>query len=752
MLRFLRDAALLLLVSPVAAAITLDGRLDEPEWSQAARIGELVTVSPLTGDVPPYDTDVRVHSDERGLFFGIRVEQPASERRTRQRTARDAQARADRVNLLLDLDGRGVTAYEFTITISGGIQDAIVTNQRSFAYDWDGLWHHAVHEEDDHWSVEVHLPWTVAPMGPIVDGRRRIGVYVSRVLEGRGQRYSFPGYDFEHPTFITDMARIEIAAWQRPALDLIPYASVDIDRLRDREELRSGVDVFWKPTGRQQLSLALRPDFGQVESDDLVVDFSAIETFFSEKRPFFTENQSLFTLPTTSGGQLLNTRRIGAAPDAGPEGSSDIDLAVKYSIATERSEWGVLVAREDDSTLAEGRDFHALRGRWRGERSGIGYLGTVVQRPTLQREATVHALDGQWYPLAGLSLRAQAIATEVDQQANAFNRETVVDQRGAGGWLRADYAPGPRLLQRLELSRYDRDYQINDLGYMRRNDLVEFFSTTSLYTRRYPDASRLQSSQWQLEALVRENLDGERIGASAYIGRSLRLRDTTAIDAYLVLRAPFVDDLITRGNGKVTLPARHEARLRAETPRLGRWRVSGYLRYLEEGVGGGAREVLLEPILYLSEDFTSSLRLTRLDSSDWLIWRGGDRLASFEREQFTAFWNLNWFPAARHEVRLRAQYIGLRAAARRSFVAEAGRLRELPLSTPDFALGTLGLQLRYRYEFGPQRELFLVYSRGGANEVEDAIDDRLPGFGSLFDETRARVTADQVIAKLRWRF
>jgi hypothetical protein len=748
MLRFLRDTALLLLFAPAVSAITLDGRLDEPEWTQAARLGALVTVSPLTLDPPPFGTDVRVHSDERGLFFGIRAEQPAGERRTRQRTARDAQARADRVNLLLDLDGRGVTAYEFTITISGGIQDAIVTNQRSFAYDWDGLWHHAVHEDEDYWSVEVHLPWTVAPMGPIVDGKRSIGVYVSRVLEGRGQRYSFPAYDFEHPTFIADMARIEVAAWQRPALDLLPYVSIDVDRLRDDEQVRTGIDVFWKPTGRQQLSLALRPDFGQVESDDLVVDFSAIETFFSEKRPFFTENQSLFTLPTTSGGQLLNTRRIGAAPDAGPEGSSDIDLAVKYSIAAERTEWGVLAAREDDASVAEGRDFYALRSRWRGESSGIGYLGTFVQRPTLQREATVHALDGQWYPLAGLSLRGQAIATDVRQQANPFNRRIELDQQGTGAWVRADYAPGPRLLQRFELSRYDRDYQINDLGYMRRNDLIELFSTTSLYTRRYPDASRLQSSQWQLEALLRENLDGDRIHASAYVGRSLRLRDTTALDAYAVFRAPFVDDLITRGNGKVTLPARHEARLRAETPRLGRWRVSGYLRYLEEGVGGGAREVSLEPILYLSEDFTSSLRMTRLDSSDWLIWRGGDRLASFEREQLTLFWNLNWFPAARHEVRLRAQYIGLRATAQRSFVAAHGRLLEQPLADGDFALATLGLQLRYRYEFAPQRELFLVYSRGGGDEVED----RLPGFGSLFDEARARVTADQFIAKLRWRF
>ena len=156
-------------------AIELDGRLDEPEWAGAQRVGELMTISPLTRETPPFATEVRVHSDERGLFFGLRVQQPKGEPRTRHRTARDAQARADRINLMLDLDGGGVTGYEFTVSISGGVQDAIISNQRSFAYDWDGLWHWAVHEDDGFWSVEVYLPWTVAPMGPIVDGKRRIG-------------------------------------------------------------------------------------------------------------------------------------------------------------------------------------------------------------------------------------------------------------------------------------------------------------------------------------------------------------------------------------------------------------------------------------------------------------------------------------------------------------------------------------------------------------------------------------------------
>lgn len=731
-----------------AAAINLDGRLDDPEWSQAQRLGDLLMVSPLTRETPPYATEVLVHSDERGLFFGFHVEQPSREPRTRHRTARDAQARADRVNLIVDLEGRGVTAYEFTLTISGGIQDAIVTQQRSFAYDWDGLWHYAVHEEAEYWSAEIHLPWAIAPMAEIVDGRRTIGVYVSRVLEARGQRYSHPGYDFEHPTFVADMARIEVAAWDRASLDLLPYVLIDHDRLRRRDDTRAGLDVFWRPDGRHQLALTLRPDFGQVESDDLVVDFSAIETFFSEKRPFFTENQSLFSAPTSNGGQLVNTRRIGARPDLGPEGATDIDAAVKYTGAGQRGDWGVLLALEDDSSVARGREYGVLRGRWRGVDGGLGYLGTYTRRPSLAREAQVHAIDGEWYPAAGLSVRGQAIHTRIDQQAVAGAGTAAIDTRGLGVWLRADYAPSSRLLQRLEVSRFDRDYQINDLGYMRRNDYLELFSATTWYTRRYPADSRLQSSHWRLEALGRQNLDGERLQASAYLGRVLRLRNTANVEAWLGVRAPFVDDLITRGHGPVRLPGRKEAWTYAQSPRWRALRVAGRLRYLEEGVGAGAWEAMLEPTLYLSEDFTTSLRMTRLASRDWLIWRGADRLASYRRDQFSVFWDLNWFPAARHELRWRTQFIGLSARGQRSFRARDGQLVEIEPIDRDFALGTLAVQLRYRYEFAPQSELYLVYSRGGLGE----FDEVRASFGTLFDESRARVTADQILAKLRWRF
>src|SRR3546814_5214192 len=107
-----------------------------------------------------------------------------------------------------------------------------------------------------------------------------------------------------------------------------------------------------------QLTATINPDFGQVESDDLVVNFGANETFFSDKRPFFTENQGIFEFGTPSdNSQLLYTRRVGSLADDG-SGPGDITAAVKLNGNLGEYKYGLFAAEEADDV---GRSFRALR-------------------------------------------------------------------------------------------------------------------------------------------------------------------------------------------------------------------------------------------------------------------------------------------------------------------------------------------------------------------------------------------------------
>jgi hypothetical protein len=737
--------ALLLWFAQQAAASTespiqIDGRLDETAWAAAQRINDFRTVQPLTRARPEWRTEVRVLSREDGLYFGLRAEQPAGVPRTRHPTRRDAQARADRFNVIIDFEGEGSTAYEFTVSLSGGIQDAIVTGQNNFRYDWDGVWQQAVAEDEEGWSAEIRLPWGIAPVGRIEDGRSRIGLYLSRVVEQAGLRFSHPHYDFENPTFVADMARLEIAAWNPLKLDLVPYVSVADDRLAGRSERRAGADLYLA-RGGQRLNATWQPDFGQVESDALVVDFSAIEVFFSEKRPFFTENQALFEVPIGNGGLLVNTRRIGAAPDAGAAGLSEIEGALKYTCSFGRADFGALVASEEDSSGALGRDFRVLRARYRAMAGEYGLSLTETLRPSLEREAQATAADLLWRPLEGLQLRAAAGQARIEQSGR--------DSRAGFGWLRMDHVVSPSFRQEYEFNRYGRGLELNDLGYLPRGDLSQLRAEHTWYTRSHTADSRLRSSYWEGELMHQRNGAGDRLHAGLRLVRGWQFRSADALTAQLNLRSPFVDDLVLRGNGRVHLPSQHSGSLRLQSRRLGSWLfdLGGWL--YQQGLSGWTRELQFTPTWFIGERFTSSLTLAQIDGSDWLIWDGGNRLGRYAQRRSRTDWTLEWFPRPRHELRLRAQYVGLQVRALEAFsVDAAGRLQ--PATAPsDFSLGTLAAQLRYRYQFGELRDFYLVFSRGWRyfGEDEDA-----QGLGALFDRARANETANQILAKLRWGF
>ena len=132
--------------------------------------------------------------------------------------------------------------------------------------------------------------------------------------------------------------------------------------------------MSWKIAPNLGLAATLNPDFGQVESDELVVDFSAIETVLTDKRPFFTENQGIFDLRTPANGQLIYTRRIGAAPDDGSAGSSDIDAALKLTGTAGSLVYGAFVAQEDEYDQDLGRRFAAARLALPFEHARLGYL------------------------------------------------------------------------------------------------------------------------------------------------------------------------------------------------------------------------------------------------------------------------------------------------------------------------------------------------------------------------------------------
>ncbi|HET6545961.1 MAG TPA: DUF5916 domain-containing protein, partial [Rhodanobacteraceae bacterium] len=395
-----------------AVAIEVDGHINAIEWSGARHVTDFRQTQPLTGKPASLPTEAWVLATPEGLAVAFRLAQPPGVPRTSQRVQRDFEDQVDRVNVMVDFDGDGRTGYNFTISSTNGVYDAVITNETTFNKDWDGSWTHATSQDTVGWSAEVLIPWYTAPMHKAAGGRRNIGLYLDRVIGSTGERDAWPAASFQRSRFLSDFERVEVRAYSQSLLAITPYASALYDNVHSRSRLQEGADIFWKPNGQFQLTAALNPDFGQVESDDLVVNFGATETYFSDKRPFFTENQGIFDFSLLDDNSaLVYTRRVGGPADDG-RGAGDIDAAVKINGSVGTTSYGVLAADEDGEA---GRFFGAARLTHDFGQQSLGALLTRVERPWLDRDATVLGIDHHWKPTPDFTLGTNLIGSDILQ-------------------------------------------------------------------------------------------------------------------------------------------------------------------------------------------------------------------------------------------------------------------------------------------------------------------------------------------------
>ena len=740
--------------APAEAALVIDGRLDEPEWQQAQRYTDFLTTEPNTQAEPELGTTVLVHSDVTGLYIGFICDQPESVERIRTRGQRDQVIPGDRVVVMLDFDGSGTTGYEFTAYLGGEKQDAIISRQVKYNYDWDPEWDYAAHETGDQWFIEYRIPWNVAPLGPATDGKRTIGAFFQRVVIKAGRRYSIPANAYARATFVADMRKIQVAAHDPAQLDVYPYVSHTRDVLAEEHDTRAGVDIFWKPNGRHQLTLTANPDFGHVESDQLVVNFSALPTFFPDKRPFFTENLGLFSTEFN----VLYTRRIGAAPDGQFAGQSDILGAAKYTGSTGPVDYGFIGAVEDDTALAEGRNFHVGRTRWQATPSlSLGWLGTHVERPELDRTADVNALDFNWSIAPGISFGGQGMVTQVDDA----EEHPILNPKGSGsgGSVLFRYAPGGRVDHWTVLTTKNQDFNINDAGFMSRPSEHWFESETTVFWRNWPADSSIQEQKFRLYGQHHYNDRGDRLQAFVQAHYTVIRRDTRQFGLkWAGSGIGGVDDLLTRGNGNIQTPIGH--RIDA----FYNMRQSGMFRgYTQVGCGqsnfengcDGFHLFYMEPGFYPHDTFSMTGTLEFYDFADDMQWRplNGDpadsRVATFKYEQQYVALNFNWFPVNRHEVRAKFQWVGSSGDFLRAYRPNAdANLVEVNEPVDDFSFTITGIQLRYRWMFAPESDLFLVWSRGGFDSLVETERNQ----GEALRRGLENETDSQFLLKARYRF
>jgi len=731
-------AVLLLLASASAAAVEVDGFIDTEEWREVRYISDFRKTQPLTREPGSLKTEAWVMATPEGLAVAFRNEHPPSVPRTNQRVQRDFNEQVDRVNLMVDYDGDHRTGYNFTVASTGAIYDAVITNEANFNADWDSVWQYAVTEDENSWSVEMLIPWHVAPMRDAEGETRTLRIYLDRVIGATGERMAWPMASYERPRFLSDFAALEVTSYSQSLLAITPYASGLYDNISGDTDADAGVDVFWKPNGQVQLTATLNPDFGQVESDDLVVSFDAIETFISDKRPFFTENQGLFEFTTPSDySQLLYTRRIGGPADDGV-GAGDITGALKLNGSVGAFKYGLFSADERGEA---GRTFSAARLVRDFSNHNIGVMATHVDRPFLDREALVYGIDHNWRPSPRWNVRTRLMMSDIEYAGE--------ETRDSGATLWADYEMDHGWRQQWILMHFGDELEINDAGYLARNNENYAHWQVSKRFTDLPADSRYSSKDWRVRVSGEYNDHGERLSQQLRVSRESRLRDGSYEYAQININSAGVNDLLTRGHGVLELPPNFNAYVEYQRPRKGRWGYNVDAEAFTGGLEGNDNigySIGVEPTYFLSEAFNLYVGGSLIRRPDWLVWQQENLIGSFDGRETRFNAGFNWL-GDRHELRLKLQAIGINARLRQGYRVESRRAVATDEPVDDFSVSNLGFQVRYRYELAPLSYLYVVYGRGGYEE----------GFGSdesfrLLQDSFGLRDDEQWLIKFSYRF
>lgn len=307
-----------------AGAIRLDGRLDDAAWSAAEFTSGFTQKDPNEG-APSLDaTEAAFLFDDEALYIGARM--PCADPRAIRSTLsrRDDSGNSERIIVSLDTYGDRRTAYSFAVTASGVRIDYYHPFDVEFDrdYSFDPVWEAQTAIGADGWTAEMRIPFSQLRFNAAVV--QAWGVNMNRWTPSRNEDAYWVLVPKSETGWASRFGALLGIEGVRPPrrLEVVPYVSSDAtysDALdpgdpfdeRSRYRSRAGGDLKVGLGPSLTLEATVNPDFGQVEADPAEVNLTAFETFFAERRPFFTEGSQLLRGP---GPGYFYSRRVGAAP------------------------------------------------------------------------------------------------------------------------------------------------------------------------------------------------------------------------------------------------------------------------------------------------------------------------------------------------------------------------------------------------------------------------------------------------------
>ena len=297
-------------------SLKIDGMLDEADWQRVLPAKDFIQNEPAPGKPASKPTEVRILYDNTAIYIGAML-YDVRDSISKELTVRDAirGANTDFFSVLFDTYRDGNNGASFTVSAAG-----VQGDTKFFSGDedgsWNAVWRSSVRLTDNGWVVEMAIPYSALRFPKVEEQAWRIN-FTRQIRRYRETDY-WNNVDPKVDGLVNQAGEITgIKNIKSPVrLQAQPFISTYLEHNFDKtaapqnvwgRSFNAGMDVKYGINDAFTLDLTLIPDFGQVRSDNKILNLSPFEIRFDEFRQFFTEGVELF-----SKGNFFYSRRIGS--------------------------------------------------------------------------------------------------------------------------------------------------------------------------------------------------------------------------------------------------------------------------------------------------------------------------------------------------------------------------------------------------------------------------------------------------------
>jgi hypothetical protein len=307
----------------VTAKPVIDGKLDDECWKKGIWAGNFRQWIPKEGAKPTYPTEFNIQYDDKNLYVAIRAHDGEPKKILRQAGVRDEFV-GDMAGVNFDSYRDYRTGFEFTVTGWGQKIDLVLFNPDNWDTNWNAVWKVKTGLEDSAWVAEYEIP--LSQLRYSRKDEQMWGMHVWRWISRLQEESDWEIQSKTGPGVLFNFGELHGIKGLKKSrrLEIMPYTLGDLKTMKvepgnpfaDKGRTwggNAGLDAKIGISSNFTVDLTVNPDFGQVESDPSVMNLTAFETFYEEKRPFFLEGLTIFDYKFDNQN-LFYSRRIGHAP------------------------------------------------------------------------------------------------------------------------------------------------------------------------------------------------------------------------------------------------------------------------------------------------------------------------------------------------------------------------------------------------------------------------------------------------------